>query len=143
MTETGDALRAMSDALLRDLDVLATLEERKREIPPGDPSLVELAEQIESIAARILGESASQRVLSQRVQQLTDAGSGAAPAETIAATPRPVAAVLAEWREAERRLAAATPGTADAAEARLLVDQLRSEYSEAHDAARRQNRRGR
>jgi hypothetical protein len=141
MTETGDALRATSDALLRDLDVLATLEEQKREIVPGDPRLVELAEQIESIAARILGESASQRELSKRVQRLTDSGSAVAPDETIAETARPVAAVLAEWREAERRLAATTPGSVDEAEARLLVDRLRTEYGRAHDAAR-QNRRG-
>src|SRR4029079_19164150 len=48
--DTGQALRATSDALLRDLEVLATIEEEKRSLEPGDPRLVQLAARIEEIA---------------------------------------------------------------------------------------------
>ena len=42
MPDTGAALREASDALLKDLEALADLEEVKRVIEPGDPRLVEL-----------------------------------------------------------------------------------------------------
>ena len=48
MPGTGDALRRTSDALLRDLEALVSLEEEKRGVEPGDPRLVDLAAQIES-----------------------------------------------------------------------------------------------
>jgi hypothetical protein len=137
MTEMGEALRATSDALMRDLDVLATLEDQKRLMTPGDPGLVDLAERIESIAERILGQSARQRELSQRVEALSSAGSPAAPTQSIEETARALPTILAEWRDAERRLAAADSGSAEETETRLLVERLRSEYGRAHDEWRR------
>jgi hypothetical protein len=136
MTETGDALRATSDELLRDLEVLSALEDEKRTIEPGDPRLVELAERIESIASRILGSSTRQRELTERANLLSDAGSTAAPDATIDETPRSIAEILAAWRDAERQLAAAEPGSVDAAEAALQVERLRADYRRAHDERR-------
>ena len=49
--------------------------------------------------------------------------------------PRPIQAILADWREAERRSAAAVPGSAEALEAEALEDRLREEYRRAHEAA--------
>jgi hypothetical protein len=49
-------------------------------------------------------------------------------------------AILAAWRQAERQLDAADPGSAEAREAELLVDQLREEYRRAHDEATRPDR---
>ena len=43
-------LRETSDALLRDLDVLAALEEEKRTLVPGDPGMVELATRVDELA---------------------------------------------------------------------------------------------
>ena len=136
MTETGDALRATSDELLRDLEVLSALEDEKRTIAPGDPRLIELAERIESIASRILGSSTKQRELTEQINDLTNAGSSAAPDTAIEDTPRSIAEILSAWREAERDLAAAEPGSVAAAEAGLWVDRLRSDYRRAHDARR-------
>jgi hypothetical protein len=136
MTETGDALRATSDELLRDLEVLSALEDEKRTIEPGDPRLVELAERIESIASRILGSSTKQRELTEKIHDNSTAGSAAAPGAAIDDTPRSIADILAAWREAERTLAAAEPGSVDAAEAGLQVESLRAEYRRAHDARR-------
>jgi hypothetical protein len=136
--DTGQALRETSDALLRDLDVLSTIEEQKRLLAPGDPQLVELATRIEEIAQRVLVGSVRQRQLTEVVTAQVETGSPAAPAEPIEHTPRSIQAILADWREAERRVAAAAPDSAEALEAKALVERLRDEYRRAHEAARDQ-----
>ncbi|HEX3428055.1 MAG TPA: hypothetical protein VHS36_04550 [Candidatus Limnocylindrales bacterium] len=136
MGDTGQALRETSDALLRDLDVLSTIEEQKRVLEPGDPQLVELATRIEEIAQRVLVGSVRQRRLTEVVNTEVRRGSPGAPDASIADTPRPIQAILADWRQAERRLAVATPGSAEALEAEALVNGLREEYRQAHEAAR-------
>jgi DNA-binding HxlR family transcriptional regulator len=135
--ETSQALRQTSDALLRDLEVLTTIEEEKRTLSPGDPRLVELAGRIQEIAERILSGTVRQHQLSQVVNVQVERNSPDAPSAPIEATPRALAAILAEWRDAERRLAAADPDSADAAEARALTEALRDEYRRAYEAARR------
>lgn len=135
--KTGDALRQTSDALMRDLDVLVTLEEEKRSLEPGDNRLVELAGRIEEIAQRILSGSVRQHQLTQTVNAQVEAGSSGAPQASIDETPRPIQAVLTDWRDAERRAAAAEPGSAEAAEADALVSSLREEYRRAHDVVSR------
>ena len=135
--ETGQALRETSDALLRDLDVLVAIEEEKRSLEPGDDRLVELAGRIEEIAQRILSGSVRQHQLTQVVNAQVEAGSANAPEASIEETPRPIQAVLAEWREAERRHVAAEPGSGEAAEAEALVARLRDEYRRAHEALSR------
>ena len=135
MPGTGDALRRTSDELLRDLETLVQLEEEKRGVEPGDPRLVDLAEQIEVIAQRVLVSSSSQRQQTEVINELAEAGSPAAPDATIDETPRSMEAILAAWREAERKLEAAQPGSAEAREAELLVERLREEYRRAHDEA--------
>jgi hypothetical protein len=134
---TGNALRETSDTLLRDLDVLVTIEEEKRSLEPGDPRLVELAERIEEIARRILVGSTRQHALTRTVNAEVEAGSARAPEASIDETPRSIQAILADWREAERRAIAADSGSAEAAEANALVDRLREEYRLAHEAATR------
>lgn len=138
MGDTGQALRETSDALLRDLDVLATIEEQKRQLEPGDPRLVELATRIEEIAQRVLVGSVRQRQLTEVVSSAVEAGSPEAPAAAIEDMPRSIQAILADWRDAERRASAAAPGSAEALEAETLVDRLRGEYRRAHEAARDQ-----
>ena len=135
--ETGNALRETSDSLLRDLDVLVTIEEEKRSIEPGDPRLIELAERIEEIARRVLDSSARQHRLTKVVNAQVEAGAANAPATPIEETVRPISAVLADWRDAERRAAVAESGSAEAAEANALVDLLREEYRRAHEVAAR------
>jgi DNA-binding HxlR family transcriptional regulator len=136
MGDTGQALRETSDALLRDLDVLSTIEEEKRALEPGDPRLVQLAARIEEIAQRVLVGSVRQRQLTEVVIAQVEAASPDAPDVPIEEMPRSIQAILAEWREAERRVAAAAPGSAEATEAEALVGRLRDEYRRAHEAAR-------
>jgi hypothetical protein len=122
---------------MRDLDVLSALEEEKRRLQPGDSKLVELAGRIEEIAERILAGTVRQHQLSQAVNVQVEAGAPNAPTTPIEETTRSTAAVLAEWRDAERRLSVADPGSAEFAEASALVDALRAEYRRAYEAARR------
>jgi hypothetical protein len=135
--DTARALRETSDALLRDLDVLVAIEEEKRTLEPGDPRLVELADRVDALAARVLGMSGHQRDLMRIARAQVATGSPAAPEQSIEATPRPLYAILTEWRDAERRAAAATPGSPEAIEANALVARLRDEYGAAQEAAHR------
>jgi hypothetical protein len=137
MPEAGRALREASDALLRDLEALSVLEEEKREVTPGDPRLIDLAAQIEAIAARVLITSARQHELTEQIQEAAENGSASAPIASIDDTPRAISAILNEWRDAERRLEAASPGTAEAREAEVIVERLRDEYRKSHEAATR------
>ena len=136
--DTANALRQTSDALLRDLDVLVTIEEEKRSLDPGDPRLVELAARIEEIARRVLDSTTRQHDLTRVANRQVAAGSPDAPELPIDAVPRPIQAILADWRDAERRAAAAEDGSADAAEAAALVERFRMEYRAAHEATRRE-----
>ena len=135
--ETGPALRETSDALMRDLEVLATLEQEKRNLEPGDPKLVELAGRIQEIANRVLASSIRQHHLTQSTNVQVARGATAAPNATIEETPRAAAEILAEWREAERRAVEAEPGSAEADEALALSKALRDEYQRAYDQASR------
>ncbi|HKG56575.1 MAG TPA: hypothetical protein VKA85_04965 [Candidatus Limnocylindrales bacterium] len=140
MSETGSALRATSDALLRDLERLGELEQRKREMSPDDERLVEVAAEVESIALRVLGGTIRQRELTERERDLVSDGSPDAPADSIARTPREIHVILAEWRDAERRATESAAGSPEAAAAELEIDRLRSEYRHAHeDALRRRS----
>ena len=134
---TSQALREASDALLRDLEVLTTLEEEKRSLDPGDPRLVELAGRIEEIAGRVLGGTVRQHQLTQRANVQVAGGGLNAPTQTIEQTERTMSVILTEWREAERRLAGADPDSADEAETRALIAALRDEYRRAYETARR------
>ena len=138
MPETGRALRDTSDELIRDLEALSTLEEEKRQIAPDDPRFVDLAARIESIAARVLVMSARQRELTEEMHRIADEGSASSVPESIEDMPRPIAAILADWRDAERRLEGTEAGSAEEREVEVLVEQLRDEYRKAHDVATRE-----
>jgi hypothetical protein len=139
MTDTGRALRSASDELVRDLEALGVLEDEKRQVALNDPRLLDFAEQIEQIAARVLLTSGRQRELTAQMQEEAEADAPAAAELSIDDTPRPISEILSDWRDAERRLEAADEGTAEAREAEVLVDRLRSEYRSAHQAAAGQN----
>jgi hypothetical protein len=117
-------LRATSDELLRDLEALGVLEDEKRTLPLDDPRLVEIAEQVEAIAARVLAGSERQTILSRAAADEPASGS------SIDAVHRPLSTILAEWREVERRAATVPEGSAEAAEIEVLASRLRREYRE-------------
>ena len=63
MTETGDDLRATSDAIVADAERLRDIEERKQDLPDGDPELVELSEEAEAVARGIVPKTVAEREL--------------------------------------------------------------------------------
>lgn len=136
--EIESELRATSDALLADLDRLRALELEKRRLPADSPRLAEIAVEIESLAVRVLHTTDHQANLARESDEATAAGRRR-PGSTIesVAPVRDVHTVLADWREAERALSNATPGSKDEVLLRAEIRALREEYRRAHDAAAR------
>lgn len=137
MTDPGPALRSESDALLTDLELLEALEEEKRRLVPGEERSVQLASQVEELARRVIERSARQRMLTEHARDLAERASPAAPHTPIEAElPRELPVILAEWRDAERRAAAAVPDSLELAQAHADISRLREEYRRAHEVLR-------
>jgi hypothetical protein len=125
-------LRNASDAFMRQLDRLVELEERKRELPPGDPEFTRLAREVEDLAAAALAASGTQVRLADAVADIAKRGDrdiADHPIVEMPPGPREAALILAEWRAAERALAAASPGSDDERVAREQAERLRREYA--------------
>jgi hypothetical protein len=132
-------LHAVSDAMLANLDRLRALELEKRSLPVGSPRLVELAAEIEALAATVLGTSDTQVDLAEEAHKEAQAGT-LDPDTTIdemAAAPRELHVVLEEWRDAERRLGELANDSPEALRLRADIELLREEYRRSHDAASR------
>ncbi len=137
MSNVIGRVRTTSDLLLEDLEALRDLEEKKRAVPVGSPRFVELAEKVEELSRGILARTERQRDLGERASQELATSRSSAPSPTINDTPREISAILSEWRDAERRLAEAQPGTEAAEAASRDVIRLRAEYRSASDPSRR------
>jgi hypothetical protein len=131
--ELEQDLRLTSDEMLRTLEQLQRLENQKRAELPGTPGFVRLATEIEKLAAMVFAQTATQQSLAERSQEAGKRGVELAPIDETVAT-RDVSVVIAEWREAERRLAGATIDSADHAKAAGDVRRLREEYHRTHKA---------
>jgi hypothetical protein len=137
MESASDALRSVSDALMQDLEALVNAEEEKRKVAPDDPRLVTIAAEVDQIARRLLGLTERQQDLAEHVHVQAIKGGADAPTEPIEETHRPIGVILAEWRTAEREVAAAAPGSVESETARTNGDRLREEYRRAYDALRK------
>ncbi|HEX9044484.1 MAG TPA: hypothetical protein VF802_05605 [Candidatus Limnocylindrales bacterium] len=137
MADSRDNLRVASDALLRDLEILESLEERKRTLDLANPQVTDLARRIETLARRILASSGAQRSITEDAQLVAAERGPGVSVGSIEDTPRAAHEILLEWRHAERRLADVDPGSAEAVELGATVVALREEYRRAFEAARR------
>lgn len=134
LRKTETALRATSDTLLANLEELAALEHEKRTVKPGDPRLVELAEQIERLAVLVLSGSTEERVLTQDAAVEVATQGPTAPSRAIEEVqPREPNEILKDWREAERRAAEVAPGSPEAAVLATELERIRFEYRRAHE----------
>jgi hypothetical protein len=127
--EHAAELRQTSDRFIQRLDRLQELETRKRELPPDEPEFVRLAREIEDLARALLYDGSQQVELAEEVHHEAKRNDVAID-QPIRDTPpkRDAVAILAEWRAAERRLAAAPMGSEDESAAKGDVDRLRDEY---------------
>jgi hypothetical protein len=132
--EVEHRLRTTSDELLHRLERLRELELEKRQLTPGTQRFQALVRDIEQLAAAVLTKTVEQEELAEQAIDVREAtGVDPAPIADVSAR-REVSVILGEWREAERRLSAAAPGTAQQLEAQASVDRLRAEYREAYSA---------
>jgi len=127
--EKAADLRRASDLFMQRLDRLQELETRKRELPPDEPEFVRLAREIEDMARALLHMGGQQVELAEAVNR-DSKENDVANDQPIRDTPprRDAVIILAEWRAAERRLAAAGTGSDDEQAARTDVERLREEY---------------
>ncbi len=132
--DSGTELRETSDDVLRNLEALEALEEEKRGVKPGDPRLVTLATEVEALAAKLLLGSIRQRDVAAELHADPAAAAATPP---INEQTRPIAEILKAWRDAERALVNAKPGSADEAMARASIEQCREEYRQAFDSRSR------
>ena len=126
-------LRTVSDEKLRTLERLQRLESEKRSELPGTPRFLKLAREVEKLAAMVFAQTTTQQTLAQQTHAATRAGAEIAPIAEIAVA-RDVSVILAEWRDAERRLAATAMETAEHAKAAGDARRLREEYHRAYKA---------
>ena len=133
-------LRDTSDSLMRALDQLHDLEERKRHLPTGSPGFVDLARRVEDLAIEVLRRtereaSLAEDTLAEDTEERRDAGGGLGrPISAVPASDRQLATILNEWRDAERRLAAADATSPESSAAAADVRRLREEYRMTHEA---------
>ena len=120
-------LRATSDQILLAIDVVSVLERQKRGVRPGDDAFVDLARDVR-IAAEALLELARRE---EEVARDLRAEPARRPMPTIAETSPPpsLARTLERWREVERQIADATPGSDDAERLVVEFERLRREYA--------------
>ena len=63
VTDTGDDLRATSEDVVADAERLRDIEERKQSLPSDDPELLELSDEAEQIARRLVPKTVAQKQL--------------------------------------------------------------------------------
>src|SRR5919107_1584500 len=101
-------LRLASDTLMGALDQLHDLEAEKRTLPAGSERFVELARKVDDPALQVLRHTERQESIAETLEERREAGGGVSrPIEQIPSEPRARHLILSDWRDAERRLAAA------------------------------------
>ena len=126
-------LRSASDETLRTLEQLERLETEKRSETPGSQRFVRLADEIERLAVVVFTHTSKQQTLAHETHAAKQQGVELPPIDEMSAT-RDVSLILADWRDAERRLASTGIDSAEHAVAAADVRRLRDEYHRAHEA---------
>ena len=121
------------------LDQLHALELEKRQLSPGDPRLLEMASQVEDLAAEVLGTAQVQSQLVETTHVMALIDDPQAPSGPIDPGARSLHDILDEWRAAERAVAGAEPASGTAAEAMDRAQRLRQEYQRAFQARERED----
>lgn len=131
--DTEEQLRSTSDQVLSAIEQLRELESEKRSIPPTSRRFQNLARQVEHVADKLADKAADQADLGEQLaEEQVAAGKPGTPIRDIE---REMGTILAEWREAERKVAAAAPGSPEEVAARADVARLRDEYQRAQAEA--------
>ena len=137
--EVETDLRMTSDRMLRTLEQLESLENEKRALKPDSPRFLRLATEIERLAAAVFAQTHAQQQLGKRAQVVSEkTGADITPIEDVRTT-RDLQHILADWRDAERRLATAAPDSAEHAQATADAGRLRDEYHRTYSTGTRED----
>jgi hypothetical protein len=123
-------LRAASDAILLLLGEVGQLERHKRGVRPGDARFAELARSVR-LAAQHLAEFTEQEEAWARSASVEADDVGAISDSDSAPS---LAAILDRWRDVERRLNEADPGSAESARLFAEFERIRDQYMAAFRA---------
>lgn len=140
--ELEQDLRVTSDEMLRMLERLRELEGRKRRVQPGTDRFKELAEEVEALAAELFEHSRDQDRLAAESRDVRKHAPGVPRAIDDIPPTRELHMILAEWRDAERKLGLSDPGSDEATRIQSDVNRLRQEYRRAAEIAWREDRSG-
>lgn len=131
---TRDVLRGASDGLLIAIREVDARERMKRGVPPGDPRFGPLAREVRIAAEAVLELAVREEVAAERTAG--DAASAGLPTINASPSPPDLAGILAAWRDVERRLEAAEPGSPEAESLMEQFQAQRTRYSAALAAHR-------
>jgi len=121
------------------LSHLAETETRKRSVPTDTPEFLRLARVADEAGRMVARWTAAQLEAASQAADLVQQGvMTGTPIDQVA--PRPLAKILAQWREAEHRLSAAGSGSRERLDAAADLERFRQEYQDA--AARMSAREG-
>jgi hypothetical protein len=141
MTEELDneaaMLRATSDGLMLAINETVARERLKRGVPPAHPGFVELARDVR-IAAEVALELARKEEDTARMVADEPQVGDLPPIESVSPG-RELASILEQWRAIEQRLAAASPGSAEAKELIVEFQRMRDLYARAVQAKLRKS----
>lgn len=128
--DVEEHLRAASDAILLLVREVDELERHKRGVQPDDPRFRELAADVRR-AARDLAEFTEQEEAWARGASAAGDSTQTISESTSSAS---LSEILARWREVERRLHEARPGSPEAAALFAEFGRIRDEYMKAFQA---------
>jgi hypothetical protein len=132
-SDTEQRLRAASDAIQIAVVELREIEGQKRSIEPNDQRFADLAKRVRGSAEHLLA-------LARAEESFAHGLIGASPADVApivdVAPPHDLKEILDEWREVERELTAAHPGSPEAHRLLVRFEELRAEYMRVLDEKR-------
>ena len=129
---SSEILRGASDGLLIAIREVDARERQKRGILPGDPAFGPLAREVRLAAEAVLQLARDEE---DRARRTSGRHAGTGLPTIDGSTPRAsLAAILDKWRDIERRLAEAEPGSPDAAMLIAAFAQVRGRYADALEA---------
>jgi hypothetical protein len=141
--EIEQDLRAASDRVMRTLERLQELEAEKRGMDPGTPRFRKIAREVERLAASVFAHSHVQQELADTTVTLREEAGVVLPPINEVQPSREIQVILAEWRDAERRMIEAKAGSAEHARAEADAERLRAEYRHTYQSISSPPSRGR
>jgi hypothetical protein len=129
-----ERLRGASDAIQLMVQQLHALETQKRRVEPEDSRFIDLAALVRSTAAELLDLATTEETFARELSP--QPASVDLPRIEEVEPRHDLKQILQEWRDVERRLTSADPGSPEATALVARFEELRTEYARATDEKR-------